>query len=537
MAFGLKKHNGNSVATTPPARAGLAQWAGLAMLALPTMLLGLDVTLLYLALPKLAEDLQPSATQALWIMDAYGFMIAGFLVTMGALGDAIGRRRLLLIGAAAFAVTSVLAAFAPSANLLIAARALLGIAGAALMPSTLALIRDMFLDARQRALAIGVWATMFAFGMAAGPLVGGLLLAHFWWGSAFLVAIPVVLLLWIGGPLLLPECRAPGRARLDLASVALSLAAILPLVYVVKQSAKSGWGIATTLALLLGIACAIAFVRRQRALANPLLDIGLFADRSFSVALGVLLVGLTGVGGALLLVTQYLQLVIGLPPVTAGLWMAPPALAMLVAGIGAPLVARRVRPGFVMAASLALSAVGHGLLALLPVLPATQGLGWAVAGYSLIYLGLGTLAALGTDLVIGAAPAAHAGSASALSETVQELGVALGVAIFGSLTTVVYRAGVAEHLPRGLPEQAARAVQEGLWTATSLAQSLPAGLLDEARHAFVVGLGVSSAVAAAGIAALAVLSAVALRRIAIPAPRALKPSRKAAPAASAAGCG
>ncbi|MFS2054654.1 MFS transporter, partial [Variovorax sp. CT11-76] len=450
MAFGLKQHNGNSVATTPPARAGLAQWAGLAMLALPTMLLGLDVTLLYLALPKLAEDLQPSATQALWIMDAYGFMIAGFLVTMGALGDAIGRRRLLLIGAAAFAVTSVLAAFAPSANLLIAARALLGIAGAALMPSTLALIRNMFLDARQRALAIGVWATMFAFGMAAGPLVGGLLLAHFWWGSAFLVAIPVVLLLWIGGPFLLPEYRAPGRARLDLASVALSLAAILPLVYVVKQSAKSGWGIATTLALLLGIACAIAFVRRQRALANPLLDIGLFADRSFSVALGVLLVGLTGVGGALLLVTQYLQLVIGLPPVTAGLWMAPTARA-------------------------------------------TQGLGWAVAGYALIYLGLGTLAALGTDLVIGAAPAAHAGSASALSETVQELGVALGVAIFGSLTTVVYRAGIAEHLPRGLPEQAARAVEEGLWSATSLAQSLPAGLLDEARHAFVAGLGVSSA--------------------------------------------
>ena len=537
MALALKQHNGNSVATTPPARAGLAQWAGLAMLALPTMLLGLDVTLLYLALPKLAEDLQPSATQALWIMDAYGFMIAGFLVTMGALGDAIGRRRLLLIGAAAFALTSVLAAFAPSANLLIAARALLGIAGAALMPSTLALIRNMFLDARQRALAIGVWATMFAFGMAAGPLVGGLLLAHFWWGSAFLVAIPVVLVLWIGGPLLLPEYRAPERARLDLASVALSLAAILPLVYVVKQSAKSGWGIATTLALVLGIACAIAFVRRQRALANPLLDIGLFADRSFSVALGVLLVGLIGVGGALLLVTQYLQLVIGLPPVTAGLWMAPPALAMLVAGIGAPLVARRVRPGFVMAASLALSALGHGLLALLPVLPATQGLGWAVAGYALIYLGLGTLAALGTDLVIGAAPAAHAGSASALSETVQELGVALGVAIFGSLTTVVYRAGIAEHLPRGLPEQAARAVEEGLWTATSLAPSLPAGLLDEARHAFVAGLGVSSAVAATGIAALAVVSAVALRRIAIPAPRALKPSRKAAPAASAAGCG
>ena len=199
-------------------RAGFKEWAGLAVLALPTVLLGLDVTILYLALPALAADLQPSSTQALWIMDAYGFMTAGFLITMGTLGDRIGRRRLLMIGAVAFGITSVIAAYATSAAVLIAARAMLGVAGATLMPSTLALISNMFGDVRQRALAIGVWATMFALGMALGPVVGGVLLERFWWGSAFLVAVPMVAVLLIAAPILLPEYRAKRSGRLDLSS-------------------------------------------------------------------------------------------------------------------------------------------------------------------------------------------------------------------------------------------------------------------------------------------------------------------------------
>jgi MFS transporter, DHA2 family, multidrug resistance protein len=492
-------------------RAGPAEWAGLAILALPTALLGLDVTLLYLALPALAADLRPSSTQALWIMDAYGFMIAGFLITMGTLGDRIGRRRLLIVGAAAFGVASVLAAYSTSASILIAARAVLGVAGAALMPSTLALISNMFLDARERALAIGVWATMFALGMAAGPLVGGVLLAHFWWGSAFLAAVPVVGILLIAGPLLLPEYRAPARGPFDLVSVALSLAAILPVIFFVKEAAKDGVGLGPVLALVIGTVFAVLFVKRQRVLSSPLLDVRLFANGTFSAALSILLVGLVGVGGAMLLVTQYLQLVVGLAPAAAGMWMGPPALMMLAAGIAAPLLARRVRPGFVMAGALALSAAGYVLLALLHAAP---GIALVVAGYSLVYLGLGTIAALGTDLVVGAAPPEKAGSASAMSETVQELGIAVGVATLGSLTAGVYRSQIGDHIPPGLPENIARTVKDSLWAASSVADRLSGEVLGEAKAAFVSGLSLSAMVTAAGIAILAILSAVALRCIA-----------------------
>ncbi|NUT45538.1 MAG: MFS transporter, partial [Thermoactinospora sp.] len=204
---------------TATRRAGPRQWAGLGLLALPTVLLGIDVTALYLVLPSMAADLDPSATQTLWIMDAYGFFIAGFLITMGSLGDRIGRRRLLLIGVTAFAVVSVFAALAPSAELLILARALLGIAGATLMPSTLSLISNMFVDVRQRAVAIGVWATMFALGMAAGPIVGGALVDTFWWGAAFLIAIPVAISVLAGAKALLPEYADPRAGQLDLVSV------------------------------------------------------------------------------------------------------------------------------------------------------------------------------------------------------------------------------------------------------------------------------------------------------------------------------
>lgn len=380
-------------------RASIKEWAGLAVLALPTALLGLDVTILYLALPALAADLQPSSTQALWIMDAYGFMIAGFLITMGTLGDRIGRRRLLMIGAVAFGITSVIAAYSTHASMLIAARAVLGVAGATLMPSTLALISNMFGDARQRALAIGIWATMFALGMALGPVVGGVLLERFWWGSAFLVAVPVVAVLLIAAPLLLPEYRASRSGPLDFLSVALSLAVVLPAVYGVKAIARAGLEPAPILALVLGGLLALAFVRRQQRLSDPLLDMRLFGSRTFSAALVVLLMGLVGVSGVMLLVAQYLQLV-------AGLWMGPPALMMVLAGIAAPLLARRIRPGYVVGAALSLSTLGYWLLATVEV--NASGVGMAIAGFSLVYLGLGTIAALGTDLVVGAAPAAMA---------------------------------------------------------------------------------------------------------------------------------
>ncbi len=493
------------------AEAGVKEWAGLAVLALPTMLLGLDVTILYLALPALALELQPSSTQALWIMDAYGFMIAGFLVTMGTLGDRVGRRRLLMIGSFAFAVASVLAAYAPNAELLIVARAVLGIAGATLMPSTLALISTMFPDVRQRALAIGIWATMFALGMALGPVVGGVLLEQFWWGAAFLIAVPIVALLLVSGPLLLPEYRAPHGGRIDFPSVLLSLMAILPFIYGIKEFSKVGFTPLVLLVLAASILGAIHFIRRQRRLSAPLLDLGLFASKTFTMALIVLLVGLTCVAGMMLLVTQYLQLVAGYSPLVAGLWMGPPALLMVLAGTLAPLIARRVRPGFVVAAALTLSSVGCGLLATANALPIQ--VYQVVIGFSLVYLGLGTIAALGTDLVVGASPPQKAGSASAMSEMVQELGVALGVALLGSLATLMYRLQVAHVIPEGTPDAVSNVLGDSLWAAVAIAERLPGGAIEGARFAFAQGMNTAATVSGVIVLALAFMAAVGLRHV------------------------
>lgn len=486
--------------------AGWREWGGLALLALPTMLLGLDVTALYLVVSSLASDLNPTATETLWIMDAYGFFIAGFLITMGTLGDRIGRRRLLMIGVAAFAVASGLVAFAPTTLWLIVARALLGVAGATLMPSTLSLISAMFLDARQRALAIGVWATMFALGMAAGPVIGGVLTAAFWWGAVFLIALPVALLVLAGAPVLLPEYRRRA-GRLDLLSVGLSLAAMLPIIYVIKHAAAHGVDTQALFAVLVGGGAAVAFVRRQLRLDEPLLDLKLFTSRAFSAALSVLLIGLVGFGGAMFLVTQYLQLVAGLSPSTAGLWMGPPAMAMLLGAIGAPLMARRVSPGVVMAVTLALSLTGYALLAVV----GTDGKQAVVAGFAQIYLGLGVIAALGTDVVVGAAPPEKAGSAAALSETVQELGIATGVALLGSLATAIYRGSV--DVPFGLPAPVAETYSDSLSGASSLAKQIPAGMLDHARAVFTSGLNYASLAAGIAVAVASVACFVTLRHL------------------------
>jgi DHA2 family multidrug resistance protein-like MFS transporter len=494
------------VTTSIHPRAGAKQWAGLAVLALPTALLGLDVTVMYLAVPEISVDLRPSSVQALWIMDAYGFAVAGLLVTMGTLGDRIGRRRLLVIGAVAFGIASIAAAFSTSAAVLIVARAALGVAGATLMPSTLALISTMFADARQRAFAIGVWATMFALGMAVGPLLGGALLERFWWGSAFLVAIPVVLVVVVAAPLLLPEYRDPHSGRLDLISVVLSLAAILPVVYAIKHGAAEGPDAGSLTGLVVGTLFTVLFVRRQNRLSDPLVDLRLFAVPAFGASLAILLVGLVGVGGAMFLVTQHLQLVEQLSPLQAGLWMGPPALMMFVAAIGAPLLARRIRPGLLVAGTLALSAVGYVLLG------AVDGPGsvdLVIAGFGLVYLGLGAIAALGTDLVVGSAPPNRAGSASAMSETVQELGLAIGVAVLGSLANAVYRIEMASTAPDGV----AAAYTQSLSHAVALADELPGTVLDAARQAQTTGLSITAFGTAAAILLLAALSAAVLRAV------------------------
>ena len=319
-----------------PPRATVREWTGLAVIALPCMLYSMDLTVLNLAIPAISEALKPTAAQLLWIVDIYGFLVAGLLVTMGTLGDRIGRRRLLLIGAVAFGLASVLAAFSSSANMLIATRALLGVAGATLAPSTLSLIRNMFLDPGQRTLAIGVWISSFSAGAVIGPVVGGVLLEYFWWGSVFLVGVPVMVLLLVLGPVLLPEYRDPEAARLDLASVALSLGAVLPAIYGVKQTAEHGASALSLAAIVVGLAIGWLFVRRQRRLADPMIDLRLFRAPAFSVALGAYMLSCFVMFGLFLYEAQYLQMVLGLSPLQAGLWSVPSAGAFIVGSMAAP---------------------------------------------------------------------------------------------------------------------------------------------------------------------------------------------------------
>ncbi|MEV1120695.1 MFS transporter [Actinosynnema sp. NPDC049800] len=499
--------------TTPTesgALAGRKEWLGLAVLALPTILLALDFSVLFLALPNLSADLAPDGAQQLWIMDIYGFMIAGFLVTMGTLGDRIGRRKLLMIGAVAFAAASVLAAYSTSAEMLIATRALLGIAGATLMPSTLSLITTMFTDGKQRAAAIGVWMACFMGGTAIGPVIGGALLQWFWWGSVFLMGVPVMILLLVTAPVLLPEHRDPAGGKLDLASVALSLAAILPVIYGLKEFAKDGFAVVPLVAVVLGVVFGVLFVRRQRKLPNPLMEVSLFANRAFSGALGIMLLGVLTVGGSTLLFAVYLQDVQDMSPLQAGLWMLPHTAAQMIGVVLATMLVRTIRPAFVIAGGLVIAIVGFLIVS---QVSATGGITLAVVGLSVAFFGGAPIAGLGVDLIVSSAPSEKAGSASSISETNIEFGMALGVAVMGSIGAAVYRSRMAD---TPLPEGAAEAGNT-LSGATTAAAELPAeagaSLVASAREAFTAGFGTAAAVCAAIVAVVAVLAVTLLRHV------------------------
>jgi DHA2 family multidrug resistance protein-like MFS transporter len=495
-------------------RATRREWAGLAVLALPCLLYAMDLTVLNLAVPALSADLRPSSVQLLWIVDIYGFTLAGSLVTMGALGDRIGRRRLLLAGSAAFGAASVLAAFSTSAGMLIAARALLGVAGATLAPSTLSLIRNMFLDPKQRTVAIAVWITSFSAGAAVGPAAGGALLRWFWWGSVFLLAVPVMMVLLAAGPRVLPEFRDPTPARLDLPSAALSLAAVLAVIYGVKQLAQGGAGPLPVLSVLAGLAAGALFVRRQRTLPDPLLDLRLFRVPAFSAALATYTLAILVVFGAELFLAQYLQLVLGLSALRAGLWSMPAGLGFIVGSLLAPTLVRRFDPASVISGGLALGAVGFGLLTRLGT---TAGLPVLVAGTVVSSLGVALAGTLATDLVVGAAPPQRAGAAAAISETGAELGGALGIAVMGVIGTAVYHGRVAGAVPAGVPHPAAAAARDTLGGALAAAGQLPdrlgGPLLDAAREAFTDGLHVVAGVSAAVAIIGAILAAALLRGV------------------------
>ncbi|MGH7309240.1 MAG: MFS transporter [Candidatus Rokuibacteriota bacterium] len=503
--------------TVRTTRAGRREWIGLAVIALPCLLYSMDLTVLNLAVPRLSADLKPSATQLLWIVDIYGFLVAGSLITMGTLGDRIGRRRLLLIGAAAFGVASVLAAFSTSAEMLIVTRALLGVAGATLAPSTLSLIRNMFLDPEQRTVAIGVWVTSFSVGAAIGPLLGGIMLEYFWWGSVFLLGVPVMALLLAVGPRLLPEYRDPQAGRLDLPSAALSLASVLLVIYALKRIAEDGLGWVPAASIMIGLALGIQFVRRQRTLADPLIDLGLFRVPAFSVSLAAYMLACFVGFGAYVFTAQYLQLVLGLSPLEAGLWTVPSMAAYVAGSILVPALARRFRPAYVMGAGLVFAAAGFGVLT---QVGASGGLAAVVVGSVIYSLGICPAIILSTDLVVGSAPVERAGAASAISETSAELGGALGIAILGSIGAAVYRSTMAGAVPTGVSPEAAEAARATLGGAVAAAERLPDGLgaalLIPAREAFTDGMQLAIAICAATVAATAPVVAALLRRVGPP---------------------
>jgi DHA2 family multidrug resistance protein-like MFS transporter len=370
-------------------RAGWREWAGLAVLALAVLLVSIDLFVMLMAVPRLSADLHASSVQQLWIVDIYGFMVAGLLITMGTVGDRIGRRRLLLSGAAAFGVASVLTAYAPNPALLIAARALLGIAGATLTPSTLALITSLFRDPRQRATAIAIWGGCFSVGAIVGPLVGGAMLDHFWWGSVFLIGVPVMVTLLALGPVLLPEYRDANAGRVDIISVALSLAAILPFIYGLKELASSGWHPGPGAALAAGIAVGVIFVRRQRLLQDPLLDLRLFGDRAFAVTLGGMLMYSLAAGGTMTFLAQHFQRVDGLSPLGAGLAMVPGMASSIISFQLAALLGRRIRPGLLFPAGLAITVAG------LVVITQSAGVVALAAGFAIACFGTGPRASSG----------------------------------------------------------------------------------------------------------------------------------------------
>lgn len=454
-------------------RAGRREWLGLAVLVLPTLLLALDMTVLHLAAPHLSADLEPTSSELLWILDIYGFMVAGFLITMGTLGDRIGRRRLLLIGATAFGLASLAAAFAHSSFMLIATRALLGIAGATLMPSTLALIRNMFHVEHERTLAITIWMTGFIVGSAIGPLVGGIMLAFFWWGSVFLLAVPVMVLLLLVGPWLLPEFRDEQAGRLDLASALLCISAVLLLIFGIKDSARDGLNLLASSALLAGLLVGTLFVRRQRRVAEPMFDLALFRQPAFSVSVAAMMLCILALSGAWLLIFQYLQGALGMSPLQAGLVMLPSALLQTAASLLVPRMARWLAPRVLISGGLLVAVAGFVALLLIGRYP---GPGLMVLATVLLGIGIMPMMILGTDLVIGSAPPEKTGAAAATSETATEMGMALGIAVIGSIGAAVYRYRMLELMPSGLSDHQREVASDTVGGALGLASHLPDGL-------------------------------------------------------------
>ncbi|QYF73944.1 MFS transporter [Cryobacterium sp. PAMC25264] len=488
-------------------RAGRREWLGLVLLMLPVLLISVDNTVLSFALPAISLDLRPSSTTLLWIVDIYPLVLAGLLVAMGTLGDRVGRRKLLLIGATGFAVVSALAAFAPTAELLIAARAVMGFFGAMIMPSTLSLLRSLFLDARQRTLAIAVWAGAFAAGSSLGPIVGGVVLQHFSWGSVFLIAVPILVPLLLLAGFLIPESKDPAPLRIDLVSVSLSLLTLAPLVFAIKTLTHDGVGLVGIGALALGLAAGTVFLRRQLRIANPLLDLSLFRHAPFAGSVLANFLAVFSLVGFLFFVSQHLQLVLGLDPLAAGLLLLPGAVLSVAAGLTAAYLVRLVPPRLVIVAGILLSALGFGVIILLRD---NLTAGVVALAFGILSVGVGAAETISNDTILSSVPADKAGAAAGVSETAYELGAVLGTAVLGAILAASYRASVV--LPEGLGRAETAQAGETLGGALGVAGDLPtapaAALTESARAAFDSGVGVTSLIAVV----LMLVAAVAVHR-------------------------
>jgi DHA2 family multidrug resistance protein-like MFS transporter len=464
-------------------------WLGLLVILGPVLLVAMDGSILFLAMPRISQALTPTADQALWVLDSYGFAVGSLLIAFGNIGDRYGRLRLLMIGATVFGAGSAGAAFATSPELLIAFRALMGVAGATLLPSALALLSELFGDPRRRAQAIGIFAAAFAVGFAIGPIVGGALLQRFWWGSVFLINLPVIALFLVFAPILLREVRARRPGRVDVLSVVLSALGLLLTIYGLKHAAAEGLSGVPVAVGIAGVVVLIWFARRQRHLEHPLIEFSLFRDRVFTIAIVTGLVPLAAWSAAAYLAGIYLQSVLGLPVLHAALLALPGAAVLTTTCIVTPAVVDRI--GKRTALVICHFSIAAGLLLLLPT-ATTAGIGWYVASTAIAGVGYGISFSVVADTAVAAVPAERAGSASAIAETSNELGNALGIALLGSLAALIFRLHGPDLAPTldetlELPDLASAAVEE-------------------AKTAFVTGLHTAAVVAGLLHAALGILA-------------------------------
>jgi DHA2 family multidrug resistance protein-like MFS transporter len=518
------------------AGAGANRWVVLVVLCVSLLLVAVDATVLHVAVPAVTEDLQPGAIELLWIVDIYPLVCASLLILFGTLGDRVGRRRILLLGYALFGVASALAAFAHDPQVLIIARALLGVGGAMIMPATLSILRQVFPDRRERALAIGVWSAVAAVGAAVGPLLGGFLLEHFWWGSVFLVNIPLMLVSLPIGRLLLPESTGDGKGPWDVVGALMAAAGLFALVLGVKRlgGGESVLSALTVVPLVVGALLLALFVRRQRRRTYPLVDLRMFTRPAFSTSVGCIVLAMLALVGLELIAAQYLQLVLGLSPLETGLRLLPLTIAAMAAGLFGARMLRRFGPRRMVCAGFCLTAAA---VVLLTAMGNEDNTGLLLAGFLLLGFGLETTLFGAYESMLSEAPAEDAGGAAAIGETSYQLGAGIGIALLGSVMNAAYTPGVTSvpGVPSAASASAGHSLGEAYAVASRLGGETGAELRRVARDSFVHGLHVTLLVSA-GLLLLGAAMALRLPRVMqceaveveLPAPRGVAESRVSA---------